>query len=1079
MEAPGNSFQMMKPNWTRMESSGNNYSFGECTIKKRKKKVIKFVRITQDLSAEALLDLMLRKWKLSMPNLLLSMNGGGKDFIMKPRLKKTFGKALIKAAQSTGAWIITGGTREGVTKHVGEAVRDFTRSCDTDIVVLGIVPWGLVYNNTEWKPPCEYTLEDGNLGCLDTNHSHFIMVDDGSVAKRGIEIPLRNELEKHISQQTVTKGDIHIKIPVVCVALEGGEGTLKSILHSLENNTPCVIIEGSGRVADVITQVADGKHSDIHSSLIEDKLCCYFEEGAMPEISKKIQDIVGYTQLLTIFRADREDAQGIDEVILDALLASCKRPSSEKWESTLELAVSWDKLHIARSILNCDWLWEPKDLYPVMTIALIEDKPNFVQLFLDHGVNLREYATDERLTCLYKEITLSAITCSSGPLKDLLAAFQTSSNHVETPWSIPSTITKILKLLLHGFTLTSDVRSHMTGKETDTLLKCPIEDGCEMETFEHPVRDLLIWAILQNRVVLAEALWSQSEDSIVSGLACCTILRQLSKYAQEDKDASDGMLAGASRFEELATGVLTESCKKHDAQGTKISYLVFGASSTWGQLSSLEMALNAEAMNFISHGSVQMSLTQFWWGNLSVDNGFIQVLLCMLCFPLIFAGLVTFRKEEDECKEKGRCKRLEEFFQAPVVIFYWNVISYIGFLWLFAYVLMMDFHASPSWREYLLYAWTFTIFCEEVRQLFDGPQEMSLKKRCKYYIEYFWNQVDILALLCFSTGIICRFFAVTLYTGKVLLSLDYAVFCFRLMQIFSVSRVVGPKVNMMWKMMKDISSFLFPLVVWIVSFGVASQAIKVDNEENLSWIFWNIMYMPYRTLFGDIPVDFHASQMNDTDCSPTGDDPQMPKCPYNDGSGVTLFPEWLTVTLLCLYLLFANILLLNLLIAMFNFTFQQVQDQTDQVWMMQRFELIDEYYNRPPAPSPFIIICHLISLVKAITSCTEQKKSGDCIDIADEHARLSWSAQNRDDYLQHQDEEKRQRIEYKVDKMLQQYKSDDEKQCRMDRRLESLENQVSQVSESLNWIMDALAEGGLGSKGKPPDMGFKIHNTLS
>lgn len=54
-------------------------------------------------------------------------------------------------------------------------------------------------------------------------------------------------------------------------------------------------------------------------------------------------------------------------------------------------------------------------------------------------------------------------------------------------------------------------------------------------------------------------------------------------------------------------------------------------------------------------------------------------------------------------------------------------------------------------------------------------------------------------------------------------------------------------------------------------------------------------------------------------CSPNGTDPYKPKCPESDATRhQPIFPEWLTVILLCLYLLFTNILLLNLLIAMFK-----------------------------------------------------------------------------------------------------------------------------------------------------------------
>lgn len=61
-------------------------------------------------------------------------------------------------------------------------------------------------------------------------------------------------------------------------------------------------------------------------------------------------------------------------------------------------------------------------------------------------------------------------------------------------------------------------------------------------------------------------------------------------------------------------------------------------------------------------------------------------------------------------------------------------------------------------------------------------------------------------------------------------------------------------------------------------------------------------------------VNFNIDQ-----CSPNGTDPYKPKCPETNADNKTpIFPEWLTVILLCLYLLFTNILLLNLLIAMFK-----------------------------------------------------------------------------------------------------------------------------------------------------------------
>lgn len=56
-------------------------------------------------------------------------------------------------------------------------------------------------------------------------------------------------------------------------------------------------------------------------------------------------------------------------------------------------------------------------------------------------------------------------------------------------------------------------------------------------------------------------------------------------------------------------------------------------------------------------------------------------------------------------------------------------------------------------------------------------------------------------------------------------------------------------------------------------------------------------------------------------CSMNGTDPLKPKCPVLNESQTPAFPEWLTIIMLCVYLLFANILLLNLLIAIFKWVF--------------------------------------------------------------------------------------------------------------------------------------------------------------
>uniref|UniRef100_A0A3Q3FY33 Transient receptor potential cation channel, subfamily M, member 2 n=1 Tax=Labrus bergylta TaxID=56723 RepID=A0A3Q3FY33_9LABR len=96
-----------------------------------------YARVSTDTSPEILYQLLTEQWKLSPPNLLISVTGGAKNFYLKARIKNMFHRGLIKVAQTTGAWIITGGTHAGVMKHVGQAVRDNA---------LSMATWGIIHN---------------------------------------------------------------------------------------------------------------------------------------------------------------------------------------------------------------------------------------------------------------------------------------------------------------------------------------------------------------------------------------------------------------------------------------------------------------------------------------------------------------------------------------------------------------------------------------------------------------------------------------------------------------------------------------------------------------------------------------------------------------------------------------------------------------------------------------------------------------------------------------------------------------------------------------------------------------------
>ena len=77
--------------------------------------IFQYIRTSYDTKLDHLLHLMLKEWKMELPKLVISVHGGIQNFKMPSKLKEIFSQGLVKAAETTGAWIITEGINTGKT----------------------------------------------------------------------------------------------------------------------------------------------------------------------------------------------------------------------------------------------------------------------------------------------------------------------------------------------------------------------------------------------------------------------------------------------------------------------------------------------------------------------------------------------------------------------------------------------------------------------------------------------------------------------------------------------------------------------------------------------------------------------------------------------------------------------------------------------------------------------------------------------------------------------------------------------------------------------------------------------------
>ena len=152
---------------------------------------------------------------------------------------------------------------------------------------------------------------------------------------------------------------------------------------------------------------------------------------------------------------------------------------------------------------------------------------------------------------------------------------------------------------------------------------------------------------------------------------------------------------------------------------------------------------------------------------------------------------------------------------------------------------------------------------------------------------------------------------------------------------------------MMGKMVKNMIYFVVLLLVVLMSFGVSRQSI-LNPDEDFQWsLVREVFFQPYFMLYGEVFADDIYP--------PCGESPHQVSC---------VTGRWITPIVMAMYLLIANILLINLLIAVFNNIFNETNSISHQVWMFQRFTVVMEYQQKPVLPPPLIFFCHFYSLLK-------------------------------------------------------------------------------------------------------------------
>uniref|UniRef100_A0A8B9CID7 non-specific serine/threonine protein kinase n=1 Tax=Anser brachyrhynchus TaxID=132585 RepID=A0A8B9CID7_9AVES len=979
----------------------------------------KYIRLSYDSSLDQLLHLMVKEWQMELPKLVISVHGGIQNFKLPSKIKQVFSKGLVKAAETTGAWIITEGINSGVSRHVGDALKGRASPYLRKICAVGIPPWGIIENQRDLigkDVVCLYqTLGNplSKLSTLNSMHSHFLMADDGTVGKYGNEMMLRRNLEKYLSLQK-----IHARmgqgVPVVGLVVEGGPNVILMVWEYVRTSppVPVVVYEGTGRAADILAFTH--KHTE--------------------EVLVMIQNMfsLGQKQSSNLFHILMECMEHRESVsrINTTRSFACFLGTNMSASDQLDLALAWNQLDIAKThILVYGQHWKVGALEQAMLDALVMDRVDFVKLLIEHGVNMHHFLTISRLEELYNT--------KQGPSNLLLHHLVRDVKQSTLPLDYKISLIDIglvIEYLLGGAYRSSYTRKHFRilyndlyrkhknlshslhqsnqmgsrmGSAENTLhsqffrtaqpYKCKVistgfhkskkkskedinfAENYESSGFIYPYNDLLVWAVLMKRQKMAMFFWQHGEEAMVKAVVACKLYKAMAHEAKQSNmvdDTSEELKKYSKEFGQLALDILEKAFKQNEQMAMK---LLTYELKNWSNSTCLKLAVSVGLRPFVSHTCTQMLLTDMWMGRLKMrKNSWFKVIVSILLPPTIL--MLEFKNKAEmshvpqpqdfhqfTCTENFKnfqvpyrtffthvdggqgnlpgTRKIYEFYNAPIVKFWFHTMAYMAFLMLFTYTVLVKMEPRPSVQEWLVIIYIFSTAIEKVREVFISEPGKFCQK-VKVWIYEYWNFTDSIAIILFMIGFGLRWFEPPVQTaGRLLYCLDIIFWYARLLDLFAVNQHAGPYLTMIGKMTANMFYIVVMMAIVLLSFGVSRKAI-LSPEEPPSWtLARDIVFQPYWMMFGEVYAGEIDVCETNQDCPP--------------GSFLTPFLQ-------AVYLFVQYIIMVNLLIAFFNNVYYDLKSISNKLWKYNRYRYIMTYHDKPWLPPPFILLSHIGLLINRI-----------------------------------------------------------------------------------------------------------------
>uniref|UniRef100_A0A1I8J2F7 ANK_REP_REGION domain-containing protein n=1 Tax=Macrostomum lignano TaxID=282301 RepID=A0A1I8J2F7_9PLAT len=366
----------------------------------------------------------------------------------------------------------------------------------------------------------------------------------------------------------------------------------------------------------------------------------------------------------------------------------------------------------------------------------------------------------------------------------------------------------------------------------------------------------------------------------------------------------------------------------------------------------------------------------------------------------------------DCCPSACSCRPKISRPDSPLARFWTHFVAFICFLVFFGwYVINFEDSFLKPQFDALLFAYLFSFGLQELSEIW---RQRKARENCKIgshvrsvpaYIVDGLNIFDALAILFLLAGLSTRwlyygmgFHLQDAYSSQVVLCVSYSLFCFRSVSFLSYFETVGPMINMLWNLIVyDLLPFLVVLFVIFSCFGVFFVCLLFSDvwtpTEGLATLSngWETFVQA-----ATIPLNLLFGNFDQIELSYSPDSTKLGKVAIKQGY------EWFNYLIIFLFMGLVNVVMMNLLIALFNLRVTQIYGVAIGVWRKRFVQMLQEYRQSTLLPPPLSFLEYIFKFVLFIVSrcskkfCTKNAVEDENIASADDKTILWWLKDKKD-----------------------------------------------------------------------------------